>query len=112
MRSLRWLLILASALSVPLDAAQYSGTVRAADQFVPSATVTAMQGSSKISAFTDENGRFRMELPPGERDVLGEMFEFTAAHDRVTSGALPLIKNFALEMPRLEERNGAAAAKP
>ncbi len=39
-----------------LDAAQFSGQVRAADQLVPGAMVTAKKGDAKVIAYTDENG--------------------------------------------------------
>ena len=47
------LLALMAIGALPLHATQYTGTVRAADQFVPGATVTATQGDRKLSAFTD-----------------------------------------------------------
>jgi len=65
--------------ALPLHGAQYSGSVRAADQFVPGATITAQQGTTKVTAFTDENGRYSMDLAPGVWDIRVDMFEFTAA---------------------------------
>ncbi|MEP6714704.1 MAG: hypothetical protein ABJC09_03965 [Terriglobia bacterium] len=91
-----------------LHAAQYSGTVRAADQFVPGAAVTARKGPDKVSAFTDENGRFSMELAPGVWDIDVAMFEFTPAHSRVTAGTEAIRKDWTLEMPRVGERAGSA----
>jgi hypothetical protein len=99
-------------IPLALHAAQYSGSVRAADEFVPGATITATQGTTKITAWSDENGRYTMELPPGEWDIQVEMFEFSTARDHVTSGPLPLIKDWTLEMPRVGEREGAGAPKP
>ena len=98
-------------IPLALHAAQYSGSVRAADEFVPGATITATQGTTKITAYSDENGRYSMELPPGEWDIQVEMFEFTTAREHVTSGVLPLIREWTLEMPRVGEREGAAAPK-
>lgn len=40
-----------------LPASQCTGSVRAADQRVPGATVTAIQGSAKVVAYTDDAGR-------------------------------------------------------
>src|SRR5712671_5432350 len=81
--------------------AQYAGSVRAADQFVPGAAVTARLGNQKIVAFTDENGRFSMDLPAGEWDIEVEMFEFTVAKEHVNVGAAPVRKDWTLEMPRV-----------
>src|SRR3984957_14447196 len=54
-------LILALVLSLGgglLEAAQYSGSVRAADQPVPGAMVTAKQGDTKVIAYTDETSYY------------------------------------------------------
>lgn len=59
--------LLFSALA--LHAAQYEGSVRAADQFVPGATVIAQQGAAKVTAYTDGNGRYSMDLTPGVWDI-------------------------------------------
>ncbi len=88
----------------------YSGSVRAADQFVPGATITATQGTSKVVAYTDEAGRYTLPLGPGVWDVQVEMFGFTPLHETVTLSDKPLYKDWALEMPRIGE--SAAAATP
>ena len=63
-----------------LQATQYSGSVRAGfDQPVPGAMVTAKQGDAKVIAYTDENGRYTMDLAPGAWDISVEMFEFTTS---------------------------------
>ena len=94
------------AASIP-----YSGSVRAADQFVPGAAVTATRGGSKVVAYTDESGRYTLDLGPGVWDVQVEMFGFTPLHETITVGDKPLgFKNWTLEMPRLEEPAGKAAA--
>ncbi len=75
---------------VRLDAAVYAGSVRAADQFIPGATVTASQGETKITAFTtDEHGRFSMDLAPGAWNVEVNMFEFTPARGANHSRRIP-----------------------
>jgi trimeric autotransporter adhesin len=79
----------------------YSGSVRAADQFVPGATVTATQGSTKVVAYTDESGRYALELGPGAWDVQVEMFGFTAVREPLTVSDKPVYKDWALEMPRI-----------
>src|SRR5580700_10681371 len=81
-----------------LAAAQYSGAVRAADQPVPGAMITARQGVAKIIAYTDENGRYTMELAPGAWDITVEMFEFTTSTAKVTIGDSAARQEWALEM--------------
>jgi hypothetical protein len=48
-----------------LSATQCTGSVRAADQWIPGATVTAIQGSAKVVAYTDDAGRYQLDLAPG-----------------------------------------------
>src|SRR4051812_18256663 len=87
-----------------LDAAQYSGSVRAADQPVPGAMVTAKQGDAKIIAYTDENGRYSIDLGTGTWAITVEMFEFTTSTGKVTITDTPARQEWALEMPKLRER--------
>ncbi len=109
MRSPSCVFLISLALSVVrLDAAVYAGSVRAADQFIPGATVTASQGETKITAFTDENGRFSMDLAPGGWNVEVDMFEFTPARGQITVGQSQLVKDWTLEMPRLDGANDAS----
>ena len=88
MDSVRWtsLLLWLPAVCCPwlLGGAQFSGQVRAADQIVPGATVTALEGGAKVTAFTDENGRYTLELTPGVWQIEVSMFEFTTAKGQVT----------------------------
>src|ERR1019366_1350590 len=113
MDSRRWtsLLLLGAAVACPwpLSAAQLSGQVRAADQIVPGATVTALQGGAKVTAFTDENGRYTLELTPGVWQIEVSMFEFTTAKGQVTVSDGAIAKDWVLNMPKLSERGGPAA---
>ena len=93
-----------------LTAAQYNGSVRAADTFVPGATVTAQQGDKKVSVFTDENGRYAMDLALGVWDIQVEMFEFTPEKGQATIGSTAVTKNWVLSMPKLAQRGGSPAA--
>src|ERR1035437_5277443 len=114
MDSLRWtsLLLLLPAVCCPwlLGAAQFSGQVRAADQIVPGATVTALQGGAKVTAFTDENGRYTLELTPGVWHIEVGMFEFTTAKGQVTVSDGAIARDWVLNMPKLSERGGPIPA--
>src|ERR1041385_3774724 len=77
-------LFLLGAASV--HAAQHSGSVRAADQFIPGATVTARQGGAKIVVYTDENGRYTLDLTPGAWEISVEMFGFKPKQQKVDVG--------------------------
>ena len=101
-------ILLAVILPVLVRAVQHSGTVRAADQFVPGATVTATQNETKVKTFTDESGHYSMDLSPGVWDVQVEMFGFPTVHQTITIGDQPSVSNWALEMARLGQ--GAADA--
>ena len=98
-------IISASALS----AAQQTGTVRAADQFIPGATVTATQGDQKVVGFTDANGRYSLNLAPGVWNIQVEMLGFTTVHQQITVGAEPVYHDWILEMPRIEGSTSANA---
>ena len=89
-----------------LSAAQYSGSVRAADQPIPGAMVTAKQADAKVIAYTDENGRYTMDLASGTWDISVEMFEFTTSTGKVTIADAPARQEWALDMPKLRERLG------
>src|ERR1022692_752858 len=114
MDSVRWtsLLLWLPAVCCPwlLVGAQFSGQVRAADQIVPGATVTALEGGAKVTAFTDENGRYTLELTPGVWQIEGSMFEFTTAKGQVTGSDGAIARDWVLNMPKLSERDGTAAA--
>ena len=107
--------VLASLIFWPalLAAAEHRGSVRAADQFIPGATVTASQGGgAKVVAFTDENGRYTLNLAPGLWDIQVDMFGFTSAQGQIAVTGEPTFKDWTLEMPRVDERDKAAAPTP
>src|SRR5580704_1450188 len=92
-----------------LSATQFTGSVRAADQWIPGATITASQGSTKLVAYTDDAGRYTLDLAPGVWKVQVEMFGFATVQDQVTIGSQPATRRWTLEMPRIAQ---AAAPRP
>jgi trimeric autotransporter adhesin len=88
-----------------LAAVQHNGSVRAADQFLPGVTVTARQGGAKVVAYTDENGRYSLDLTPGNWQIDLEMFGFATFHGEIAVGSEPVWRDWTIEMPR-------AGAKP
>src|SRR6516162_1329705 len=100
MRFLIGVLLLVPAL---FGAGRHSGSVRAADQFIPGATVTARQGGAKVVAYTDENGRYSLDLTPGVWEIEIQMFGFRALHSQVTVGDEETHTDWTLEMPRTGE---------
>jgi hypothetical protein len=91
-----------------LAAAQHNGSVRAADQFIPGATVTARQGGAKVVVYTDAAGRYALDLTPGVWEIQIEMFGFQTLRGEVTVGDDASSKDWTLEMPR----PGGAATPP
>jgi hypothetical protein len=94
--------------AVPLSATEHTGSVRAADQMIPGATVTARQGGAKLVTYTDETGRYALDLTPGDWDIEVAMFGFTPQHYLLVVTDRPSNRDWTLEMPR----DGEAAAKP
>jgi len=86
-----------------LPATEHSGSVRAADQFIPGATVTARNGGAKIVAYTDENGRYALDLTPGDWEIEVSMFGFLPAKAHIVVGPNPSSKDWTLEVPRYGE---------
>jgi len=84
--------------SLPLAAALHTGAVRAADRFIPGASVTARQGTIKLVAYTDESGQYELVLTPGPWEVSIEMLGFTTQRVEV-SGDADSNREWALEMP-------------
>ena len=99
--------VITVSLAVGASTVPYAGSVRAADQFLPGASITAKQGSTKVVAYTDEvTGRYTLQLAPGVWEMQVEMFGFTTQHEtlRVNDGEAIPFKNWALDdMPRLEQ---------
>jgi hypothetical protein len=88
-----------------LAAIQHSGSVRAADQFIPGATVTARQGGAKVVAYTDENGRYTLDLTPGVWEISVEMFGFKPKRQKVDINAATTEPvDWTLEVPRFGEK--------
>ena len=104
-----WVLLFAAA---PLFAIEHSGSVRAADQFIPGATVTARQGGAKLVAYTDENGRYTFDLTPGVWEIEISMFGFKTLTGSVTIDDRATSKDWTLEMPRLGETAPDKAPTP
>ena len=66
-----------------LSATQFTGSVRAADQWIPGATITASQGgagNTKLVAYTDDAGSYTLDLAPGVWNIQVEMFGFAAVN--------------------------------
>jgi trimeric autotransporter adhesin len=95
-------------LPIAVILGQQTGAVRAADQFIPGASVIATQGDTKVVVYTDENGRYKLNLAPGMWDIRIEMLGFTAVHEAVTVGGEPAYKDWTLEMPRVAAPASAA----
>jgi len=86
-----------------LSATQFTGSVRAADQWVPGATVTASQGAAKVVAYTGDSGRYTLDLAPGVWTIQVDMFGFGTVQDQVTIGNQPAVRHWTLEMPRVNQ---------
>ena len=91
-----------------LSASQFTGSVRAADQLIPGATVTARQGGAKLVAFTDENGRYTLDLTPGVWEIEVSSFGFLPRRSEVTITLEPASREWTLEMPRAGEPGSAS----
>ncbi len=100
MRVFLTILFLAPGLLV---ATEHSGSVRAADQIIPGATVTARQGGAKLVTYTNENGRYALDLTPGEWEIEISMFGFKTMTAPVAVAAEPTHREWTLEMPRPDE---------
>ena len=85
--------------------AQHTGSVKAGEQFVPGATVTATQGARQVVTSTDEKGQYTLELGPGEWSVSVRMFGFEEASQTVQDGS-------TVEWVLQFSKPAAQAAKP
>ncbi len=94
-----FILLLLLLVPLQLAAAVHSGSVRAADHFIPGATVTARQGTVKLVAYTDESGQYSLVLTPGTWEISVEILGFIPQTLRV-SGDSDTVHDWALEMPR------------
>jgi hypothetical protein len=112
-RVMRFLLTAALMLGcVSLHAAQHTGSVRAADQFIPGATVTARNGGAKLVAYTDEFGRYSLELTPGVWEIQIEMFGFAPFRKEIQMGPLDDHRDWTIEVPRSARGGDVATAAP
>jgi hypothetical protein len=93
-----------------LAAIQHSGSVRAGDQFLPGAAVTARQGGAKLVTCTDESGRYTLDLTPGVWEIQVELFGFRTASAKIDAGNQPTTYDWTLEMPRALDPAPAPAA--
>jgi len=93
-----------------LNAGQESGYVYAADQPIPGARVTALQGDMKVVGYTDEHGRYVLNLGPGMWDIQVEILGLTPAHQQVTVGEQAGVKDFTMEMPKYGQAAAPEAA--
>ena len=72
-------------MSLQAFAALHTGIVRYNGQLIPGAAITATQGSTKLTTSTDEDGRYKLELPAGEWMVEVQMFGFQPQRHTVNS---------------------------
>jgi hypothetical protein len=91
-----------------LAAIQHSGSVRAADQFLPGAAITARQGGAKLVTCTDEGGRYTLDLTPGVWEIQVELFGFRTAVRKIEAGNEPTSYDWTLEMPRAADAPAGA----
>ncbi|MGP8247647.1 MAG: carboxypeptidase regulatory-like domain-containing protein [Bryobacteraceae bacterium] len=108
------LLALSLSLLAPgwLAAVEHRGTVRAADQWIPGATVTARQGGTKVVAYTDESGQYRLDLAPGTWDIEISMFGFSPVHGQIQVGSQPTFRDWTLSMPWYAGTQPGQPSKP
>ncbi len=104
------LYLLAAILLGPglLSATQFTGSVRAADQLIPGATVTARQGGAKVVAYTDADGRYSLDLSPGIWTIEISSFGFRPISQEVTITSADSSREWTLEMPRAGEPGSAS----
>src|SRR5258706_9991255 len=69
-------------------------------------------GEAKLVAYTDENGRYTMNLPPGDWDIQVEAFGFTPVRARIKMQNEPISKGWTLDMPKFGQPTASAPEKP
>src|SRR5258706_3223310 len=69
-------------------------------------------GEAKLVAYTDENGRYTMNLPPGDWDIQVEAFGFTPVRARIKMQNEPISKEWTLDMPKFGQPTASAPEKP
>jgi hypothetical protein len=109
MRLLFGVFLLACAV---FGAGRHTGSVRAADQFIPGATVTARQGGAHVVTNTDENGRYALDLTPGVWEIEVDMFGFTPLHGQIAVGDQDTHRDWTIDLPRLGQPAPAAVPAP
>src|SRR5690349_19411444 len=70
--------------SFSLIAAEHVGVVRVQGKGVPGVAVVAVSGEQKIATSTDENGTYRLDLPPGQWTIEAELFAFEKQRKTIT----------------------------
>jgi hypothetical protein len=109
--ALRFLMLMAwLAVAAPLSAGQLSGTVSAADQAVPGATVVATRGDDKVSTTTDESGQYSLEdLATGVWLVEVQMFGFASQSRSLLLESGPANADWILGLRSIVEAAGKEA---
>ena len=104
------LYLLALILLCPglLSATEFTGTVRAADQLIPGATVTARQGATKVVAYTDGDGRYSIDLAPGVWEIEVTSFGFLPQKKEIGIDLDNASREWTLEMPHSGEPGSAS----
>ena len=80
-----------------------TGVVRSGGQPIPGATVTAVQGQTKLTTVTDDKGRYTFDgMTPGAWKIQVDMFGFTTAGREVQIGAAPVDLEWNLALKPME----------
>ena len=98
--------ITAGLFGALLTAAEHHGTVKSLGFPIPGATVTATQGETKITSFTDDSGAYAFPaLGAGAWTIEVEMMGFSGA-------TMPLTVAEAATELNIEMKVGIAVPKP
>ena len=108
--------VLLCALTASLAAAGPSGSVQSGGQAIPGAQVTAVQGETERTVYTDEQGRYGFDdLGDGEWTVRVEMFGFAPVEQAWRGSDAPLDWRIELESappPEVPRRLAQRLAAP